>query len=300
MGEDCKGVHRIVHFGPSKTVEAYLQETGRAGRDGVQSMAYILYHGILLSHVEGQMKSFVKTSECRRLALLKHFDSILQRPEKDHLCCDNCAAGCKCGMEDCGTYAKYPSHQCEVTLLNPAREREIPPQKLVMVEQNLTKYHKSLVRQLVNTTAHGNIKTLTNIQFMLGFSDHQISQVVENLGLLFSLSDIYNYVEIWDKQHALKILSIIGDEFGDVNEENQSCYLLSDDNDDNIFDDELLDEQNEILQDEELFDMIVDNLSLSQLQSSLFDEVHASDGSFEVVVPSAALETIETINFGDE
>ena len=132
---------------------------------------------------------------------------------------------------------------------------------------------------------------------MLGFSDHQISQVVENLRLLFSLSDIYNYVEIWDKQHALKILSIIGDEFGDVNEENQSCYLLSDDN---IFDDELLDEQNEILQDEELFDMIVDNLSLSQLQSSLFDEVHASDGSFEVVVPSAALETIETINFGDE
>ena len=299
MGVDCKGVHRIVHFGPSKTVEAYVQETGRAGRDGVQSMAYILYHGILLSHVEGQMKSFVKTSECRRLALLKHFDSILQRPEKDHLCCDNCAAGCKCGMEDCGTYAKYPSHQCEVTLLNPAREREIPPQKLVMVEQNLTKYHKSLVRQLVNTTAHGNIKTLTNIQFMLGFSDHQISQVVENLGLLFSLSDIYNYVEIWDKQHALKILSIIGDEFGDVNE-NQSCYRLSDDNDDNIFDDELLDEQNEILQDDELFDMIVDNLSLSQLQSSLFDEVHASDGSFEVVVPSAALETIETINFGDE
>ena len=91
--------------------------------------------------------------------------------------------------------------------------------------------------------------------------------------------------------------SSLFDEFGDVNEENQSCYRLSDDN---IFDDELLDEQNEILQDDELFDMIVDNLSLSQLQSSLFDEVHASDGSFEVVVPSAALETIETINFGDE
>ena len=46
MGVDCKGVHRIVHFGPSKTVEAYVQETGRAGRDGVQSMAYILYRGI--------------------------------------------------------------------------------------------------------------------------------------------------------------------------------------------------------------------------------------------------------------
>ena len=40
-----------------------------------------------------------------------------------------------------------------------------------------------------------------------------------------------------------------------------------------IFDDELLDEQNEILQDEDLFDLIVDNLSLSQVQGSLFDEV---------------------------
>ena len=139
------------------------------------------------------MKSFVKTSECRRLALLKHFDSTLQRPEKDHLCCDNCAAGCKYGMEDCGTFAKYPPHQREVTLLNPVRETEINPQRLVMVEQNLTKYHKSLVRQLVNKTAYGNIKTLTNIKFMLGFSDHQISQVVENLRLLLSLSDFYHY-----------------------------------------------------------------------------------------------------------
>ena len=301
MGVDCKGVHRIVHYGPSKTMEAYVQETGRAGRDGVQSKAYILYHGILLSHVEGQMKSFVKTSECRRQALMKHFDSELEKPEMAHLCCDNCAAGCKCGMGDCDTYAKYPVHQSEETPLNPVRMREIPPQKQVAVEQSLTKYHKSLVRQLVNTTANGDIKTLTNMQFMLGFSDHHISQVVENLGKLFSLSDIYKYVEIWDKRHALKILSIVSDVFKDVNEENQSHDLLSDNNDDgNVFDDELLDEWNEILQDDEIFDMILDNLSLSQLQSSLFEEEHVSDGSLEAGVLSTALETIEAMNCGDE
>ena len=47
MGVDCKGVHRVVHYGPSKNVESYVQETGRAGRDGHQSVAYILYYGIL-------------------------------------------------------------------------------------------------------------------------------------------------------------------------------------------------------------------------------------------------------------
>ena len=288
-----------MHYGPSKTMEAYVQETGRAGRDGVQSMAYILYHGILLSHVEGQMKSFVKTSECRRQTLMKHFDSELEQPEKVHLCCDNCAAGCKCGMGNYGIFAKYPVHQSEETPLNPVRLREIPPQKQMVVEQSLTKYHKSLVRQLVNTTANGDIKTLMNMQFMIGFSDHQISQVVENLGKLFSLSDISKYVEIWDKRHAIKILSIVSDVFGDVNHENQVHYLLSDDDDENVFDDELLYEWNEILQDDEIFDMILDNLSLSQLQSSLFEEERVSDGSLEAGVPSAALETIEAMNCDD-
>ena len=39
MGVDCKQVHRTVHFGPAKNVEAYMQESGRAGRDGKQSTA---------------------------------------------------------------------------------------------------------------------------------------------------------------------------------------------------------------------------------------------------------------------
>jgi len=300
MGVDCKGVHRIVHYGPSKTMEAYVQETGRAGRDGEQSIAYILYHGILLNHVEGQMKSFVKTSECRRQALMRHFDAALMQPEKAHLCCDNCSIGCKCGMTDCGTYAKYAAYQIEQASLHPAREREVPPDKKKIIEESLTKYHKSLVRQLVNTSAYGDVKTLTNLHFMLGFTDHQISQVAENLGMLFTLSDVYQFIEIWDKRHAVKILSVINDVFRDVKEDNQSHCLSSDDNDDNyVFDDELLDEWDEILQDDELFDMIVDNLSLSQLHSSMFEEEHFSSESIEAGVPSAALEIIEAMNFSD-
>ena len=34
MGIDCKGVHRVIHFGPSSNIESYVQECGRAGRDG--------------------------------------------------------------------------------------------------------------------------------------------------------------------------------------------------------------------------------------------------------------------------
>ena len=42
MGLDCPNVRRIIHWGPSNDVEAYIQETGRAGRDG-ESAEALLY-----------------------------------------------------------------------------------------------------------------------------------------------------------------------------------------------------------------------------------------------------------------
>ena len=51
---------------------------------------------------------------------------------------------------------------------------------------------------------------------MLGFSEHQITQVLNNLLQIFTMSDVYNAVEIWDKRHAEKILSVINSLFGDI------------------------------------------------------------------------------------
>ena len=87
-----------------KNVAAYVQETGRAGRDGTQSHAYILYHGILLNHVEGDIKCVLKTDDCRRKIQFQHFDKL-------HLCCDNCATTCERGETHCAKYAAFPMKQ---------------------------------------------------------------------------------------------------------------------------------------------------------------------------------------------
>lgn len=110
MGVDCKGVYRTIHFGPSKNIEACIQETGWAGRDGKQSVAFIIYQGLFLNHVDKDMKHYVKTSECRQKTLLRNFDgtSTLSSPEPMHMCCDNCAADCKCGASDCGYLTRFP------------------------------------------------------------------------------------------------------------------------------------------------------------------------------------------------
>ena len=43
VGVDCVNVHQIVHWGVASNVESYVQETGRAGRDGRVACATLFY-----------------------------------------------------------------------------------------------------------------------------------------------------------------------------------------------------------------------------------------------------------------
>ena len=148
---------------------------------------------------------------------------------------------------DCSNYCKYPS-----TLLNQnvnegtSQQRSVSADRKKLVENALNEYHKELVLKLLNTTAKGEVKTLTNLHFILGFSEHQILQVLENVASIFTLSDIYKSVEVWDERHAQKILSVISSVFEDVSCDKNWNGTHFDSNYE--FDDEFMDEWDEILQ----------------------------------------------------
>ena len=40
MGIDCADIRRVVHWGPSAEIDEYVQEAGRAGRDGLPATAF--------------------------------------------------------------------------------------------------------------------------------------------------------------------------------------------------------------------------------------------------------------------
>ena len=143
------------------------------------------------------MKQYVKTNHCTKKELLKHFNCTTWQHKVLHLCYDNCAANCECRLPDCGALAFYPSSQEKVNNSATIRKKQVDTEQRKTVEGLLVQYYKTILIKLLNTTAHDDVRTLTNLQFMLGFSKHQITQVLDNLEAIFSLSDVYRFVEIW-------------------------------------------------------------------------------------------------------
>ena len=92
MGVNSKNVTRVIHFGPSKSIEAYMQESGRCGSNGEPSKAVLLFNGITIRASDTDMKQYIRSTTCHRQVLLQHFHSTLRfKEQRGHMCCDICA-----------------------------------------------------------------------------------------------------------------------------------------------------------------------------------------------------------------
>ena len=100
MGVDYKEIYRSIHFGPSKSLESLIQECGRIGRDGNNSLAYILYNGFLTSCCSTKIKQLIQNTGCYRKEMGKSFASFSNTNlPNDCRCCDRCLPNCDCGPD---------------------------------------------------------------------------------------------------------------------------------------------------------------------------------------------------------
>lgn len=103
MGINKSNVRFVAHFDIPRNIEAYYQETGRAGRDGVEAEAILFYDPADMAwlrrcleekpagmqqdierHKLNAIAAFAEAQTCRRLVLLNYFGENRQQP------CGNC------------------------------------------------------------------------------------------------------------------------------------------------------------------------------------------------------------------
>jgi Mimiviridae putative ATP-dependent RNA helicase len=105
MGINIPNIRLMIHYNCSSDVESYMQEIGRAGRDGKDSKCYMFHSGqdfllndTFLRSIKNNsirmhkradinyLKKYVHTHECRRKCILKYFDEEVNNCQN----CDNC------------------------------------------------------------------------------------------------------------------------------------------------------------------------------------------------------------------
>ena len=110
MGVDTVGVRQVIHWGVASDVESYVQESGRAGRDGDVACATIFCKGSDLDkrRVSKEMITYCQNkTHCRRTILFVNFDSTRSSGQKNPigcLCCDVCALSCQCSDCKCSFF----------------------------------------------------------------------------------------------------------------------------------------------------------------------------------------------------
>ena len=93
MGVNFPDIHYVINWGPARTLLDQVQEVGR---NADQAHVIIIYHGNQLPHCEDEVKTFVKTDGCYRVAMYQPFDPAIAPMNDGHNCCSNCKEKCTC------------------------------------------------------------------------------------------------------------------------------------------------------------------------------------------------------------
>ncbi len=219
MGLDAPNIRKVIHWKSPKELEAYVQQSGRGGRDGELAQAVLYYERKDLSggRLSQQMKRYIMNEEvCRRELLMSHFGdpSQISKPDELHLCCDICARKCVCVQCTVAKSAQLDAVDMEEfaeidSLGSPSSKRPRLHKSTVTQATNdsMKRAIESYRYELCQQAPDPNAALLVGLELSTGISDKLVTKIVQQSQTLSVQQDLEELGV--PKEHSGAILTIV-------------------------------------------------------------------------------------------
>ena len=94
MGVNFASIDNVINYGPPQDMDSFLQQMGRAGRDGQSGHHVLLWKPNLLRNITDKgMLQYVKNQDgCRRKVLYYCYGAPQEQCVPSSRCCDQCTS----------------------------------------------------------------------------------------------------------------------------------------------------------------------------------------------------------------
>ena len=204
MGVNFPDLRYIINWGPARTILDQHQQAGGASRDGNMAHVLVIYHGQQVAPCEKEVKDFVRTTGCLRVAAYESLDAEVKPGVVPHECCSFCAASCKCNGGNCSGET-LPFQKNEGGNNEQRKRRAVKPE-----DKNDLK--SALIEVMENLRGGGVFGETTNKWFSMKLVD----DVVQHCEEIFTIDDLTSRFPVFSFVNALRVLEVVQEVFMDI------------------------------------------------------------------------------------
>lgn len=190
MGIDKDNVRFVIHFSPSQSIENYYQEIGRAGRDGIESYAFMLWNEQELRNFDQILQNQIPNKN-EFSNIVSFLYSIFQIAENDlpekifQLHIQRIQNFTKCSLAKIKNILNF-LHNQEIIYYNNTKslsslELKISIEDLELIPKKDAYFLELLLRNLAGISSHKVLFNEQNLSNKIGAEPHIIKERIKEL-----------------------------------------------------------------------------------------------------------------------
>lgn len=211
MRVNFKDIRYVVHYGPPRCTEDFIEEIGR---DGEKAVSALFFQGEHLKKCDKAVKAYVKANTCLRNIVLEEFEEKVT--SGNHTCCLSCHLNCHCSSkEKCEVHVPFQHH---TICFSAKKSTGVPKRKTTLEQCNLLE--QLLLDKQKELAAKCPVYYMSR-ECTTGFSTNLIKIVVKHCKYIFNAECITDNLPVFKKEHAYDILHMVKDTFEDFDIEDE-------------------------------------------------------------------------------